>query len=513
MLVAWFSFLIASGASARASININKAIGIDLNMMQIHVRLMPIFGMMSVLFAIYYAVQLTGVPHSFKFFGREIRFEMTDQEFKISFFGWIIRGKIYFVIVGILFLALVITSFKSQTMIRRFDVTAQNHVKIIFGPMFYILWSMIIIGVGKIMYFLIYALLNSKNKSYREFILLNMIAFNLIYVPAFFMLVVMPYLGYMTQFYASASFSVGVIVFYIAILRYQFSKVEELNIGLEKKVLERTEELKQAHTRMVQSEKMASLGQLVAGIAHEINNPVGAIKSMQQNLTISVDRLKNVLKDVPDKISGNDNYQLSMKVIDEANRVIGDGSKRVADIVSQLKSFARLDEADVQEIDIHGGIDDTLALLHHELKNCEEILKDYADLPKIPCYPGKLNQVWLNLLVNAKQAFKDGCGKIKISTGKLNDKIFVKIEDNGAGIPDENLHQIFNPGFTSKGVGVGTGLGLAICYQIIQDHNGEIKVESSEGEGTVFTVFLPEQQSVNDLDSTKTITENQAKSD
>ncbi|MFC2170893.1 sensor histidine kinase [Calditrichota bacterium] len=333
--------------------------------------------------------------------------------------------------------------------------------------------------------------------------MLNMIAFNLIYVPAFFMLVVFPYLGYMTQFYATASFSIGVIIFYIGILRYQFSQVEELNIGLEKKVLQRTEALKQAHTRMVQSEKMASLGQLVAGIAHEINNPVGAIRSMQQNLSISVDKLKNVLKDVPDKISGNDNYQLSMKVIDEANRVIDDGSKRVADIVSQLKSFARLDEAELQEIDIHGGIDDTLALLHHELKHCEEIKKDYADLPRIPCYPGKLNQVWLNLLVNAKQSFYDGCGKIKISTGNSNGNIYVKIEDNGEGIPDENLRQIFDPGFTSKGVGVGTGLGLAICYQIIQDHNGEIKVESREGEGTVFTVFLPEQQSAGDLDSIK----------
>ena len=144
----------------------------------------------------------------------------------------------------------------------------------------------------------------------------------------------------------------------------------------------------------------------------------------------------------------------------------------------------------MQTVDIHEGLEDTLALLNHQIKNRIEVIKNYGQLQKISCYPGKLNQVFLNLLNNAHQAIA-GKGTISITTSGDEAKVYIEIADSGSGIPKENLSQIFDPGFTTKGVGVGTGLGLSICYQIISEHKGEIKVESREGQGTTFTIVLP----------------------
>ncbi|MCP4633419.1 MAG: hypothetical protein GY855_10880 [candidate division Zixibacteria bacterium] len=159
-------------------------------------------------------------------------------------------------------------------------------------------------------------------------------------------------------------------------------------------------------------------------------------------------------------------------------------------IVRRLRSFARLDEAEIKEADIHDGIEDTLTLIHHDIKHRLTVEKDYGDIPLISCYPGRLNQVFLNLFVNANQAIEDK-GLIKIMTWMENEKVFITISDDGKGIPENEVSRIFDPGFTTKGVGVGTGLGLSICYQIIQDHRGEIKVESEIGKGTKFTIVLP----------------------
>ena len=156
----------------------------------------------------------------------------------------------------------------------------------------------------------------------------------------------------------------------------------------------------------------------------------------------------------------------------------------------RLRSFARLDQAELKKADIHEGLEDTLALVHHELKHHIEVKRDYGALPPISCYPGKLNQVFLNLLNNARQAIR-GKGEIGIRTFVRNDREHIAVSDTGSGISPEHLRKIFDPGFTTKGVGVGTGLGLSICYQIVQDHRGEILVESEPGKGTTFTVVLP----------------------
>ena len=247
------------------------------------------------------------------------------------------------------------------------------------------------------------------------------------------------------------------------------------------------QELRQTQSQLVQSEKMAALGNLVAGVAHEINTPIGAICSMHDTLARALGKLKKELG--PDE-GGNSKVRAVVKVIEDANAVIGSGGDRVTTIVRRLRSFARLDEAEMKRVDIHEGLEDTLTLVHHELKRHVTVHRNYADLPRIECFPGRLNQVFLNLLVNAKQAI-EGDGDITITTSHSNDKVQIEIKDNGRGIPEEQINKIFDPGFTTKGVGVGTGLGLSICYQIIQDHGGEITVVSQVGEGTSFTIVLP----------------------
>jgi signal transduction histidine kinase len=250
-------------------------------------------------------------------------------------------------------------------------------------------------------------------------------------------------------------------------------------------------ELKATQTKLIQSEKMASMGRLVAGVAHEINTPIGAMCSMHNTLVRAMDKLRSSMDEMkfgqPDK-----QKELSrlFKIIEDSNNVITSGAERVTNIVQRLRSFARLDEAEVKKVNVHEGIEDTLALLHHELKKRIEIERNFGNIPSIPCFPSQLNQVFLNLLVNAAQAIDDK-GVITITTFVADDQVRIQFTDTGKGIPKEDLDKIFDPGYTTKGVGVGTGLGLSICYQIIQRHHGKIMVESEIGKGTTFTIELP----------------------
>ena len=264
--------------------------------------------------------------------------------------------------------------------------------------------------------------------------------------------------------------------------------------GALKEALEQLEEanqhLRQTQSQLVQSEKMAALGSMVAGIAHEINTPIGAISSMQDTLIRAVEKLKTTLADKYPDYTEHRKLTGTLRALEEAYKVIESGSTRVSQIVRRLRSFARLDEADLKRANLHEGIEDTLVLIHHKIKNRITIDRQYGEVPEINCFPGQLNQVFLNVLVNAAQAI-DGNGTITIKTWAERSRVLIAITDTGGGIPPENLEKIFDPGFTTKGVGVGTGLGLAICYQIIQAHRGSISVESEVGKGTTFTIGLP----------------------
>ena len=233
-------------------------------------------------------------------------------------------------------------------------------------------------------------------------------------------------------------------------------------------------ELKETQLQLINSEKMASLGQLVAGVAHEINTPVASIKS--NNSIVS--------KIIP-QIQQEDIRQMLMEI----NSIDSEAIQRISNIVVSLKKFVRLDESELQQADINKEIDLTLDLIRHETKNRIEIEKHYGQIPLVKCYPNMLNQVFTNILVNACQAI-EGNGKIIITTEYIDDNLIVKIKDNGKGIPQENLNKIFTVGYTTKGVGVGTGLGLAISQKIIAKHNGTIKVVSSVGIGTEFIITI-----------------------
>jgi len=237
-------------------------------------------------------------------------------------------------------------------------------------------------------------------------------------------------------------------------------------------------------SQLIQSEKMAALGLLVAGVAHEINTPMGAIHSNNDIMTRAVGKVRKLMESAPD----NEVRRL-LDILGEVCRNNEIATERIMKIVRNLKNFARLDEAERKKVNIHEGIESTLSLLRHQLKSRIRIVKCFGDIPEIECYPNELNQVFMNILVNAAQAIKHR-GEITVKTWREGDRVKIAISDTGVGIPPENLSKVFDPGFTTKGVGLGTGLGLSICYKIVQEHRGTIEAESSK-QGTTFTISIP----------------------
>lgn len=263
--------------------------------------------------------------------------------------------------------------------------------------------------------------------------------------------------------------------------------------NLEDRVRERTAELektnyelREAQAQLVQQEKMASLGKLVAGVAHELNTPIGSIRA---NADLALRALAKVKGGLAAQ-SGDARLTRAIDALEKACETELLASERAVDIVRSLRNFARLDEADEKLADLHEGIDSTVTVLAHELGSAVTIDKRYGELPQLWCHPNQLNQVFMNLLVNARQAI-DPPGTITIQTSVEGGDIVIAITDTGSGIDTEHLGRIFDPGFTTKGVGVGMGLGLAICHQIVRRHNGRIEVTSTAGRGSTFTVRLP----------------------
>jgi two-component system NtrC family sensor kinase len=252
-------------------------------------------------------------------------------------------------------------------------------------------------------------------------------------------------------------------------------------------------ELQDTQAQLVQSAKMAALGNLVAGVAHEINTPIGAV---QANSGIAR-RALEVLQDRFQETATNEDRKLrraldSMRQVCETNEL---ATTRIDGIVRSLRNFARLDEAQQKVVDLHEGIDSTLTLLQHQLGQRITVAKRYGDIPPILCLPNQLNQVFMNLLGNAIVAI-EGKGTITIGTAREGDDVVLRFTDSGVGIATKHLEHIFDPGYTTKGVGVGTGLGLSICYRIVQKHQGNLEVQSTPGEGSTFTVRLPISQPI-----------------
>ncbi len=263
--------------------------------------------------------------------------------------------------------------------------------------------------------------------------------------------------------------------------------------------------LAEAHSQLLQSEKMASIGQLAAGVAHEINNPIGFVSS-------NLGTLQRYMQDMLKALTAYENIEAQLPVETRAalaemkqqvdiaymRKDVGnllsesmDGLQRVKRIVQDLKDFSHMEKQEKQWANLEQGLDSTLNIVWNELKYKADVIKEYAGIPQIECIPAQLNQVFMNLLMNAVQAI-DGHGRITVRTGVDGDNVWVEIEDSGKGIKPEHLSRIFDPFFTTKPVGSGTGLGLSLSYNIVQEHGGRIEVKSELGKGSVFRVVLPQ---------------------
>jgi len=293
------------------------------------------------------------------------------------------------------------------------------------------------------------------------------------------------------------------------------TRKKELEISLQKERLllgktnrqlkQAYNELKQTQSQVVQKEKMASIGQLAAGIAHEINNPMGFISSNLASLDKYLEKLTQFIAFQDTVIAGLPNEKALSELQDKRKKLkidylikdipdliaeSRDGAERVSIIVQNLKNFSRVDNNEIELTSINDCLDTTLNIIHNELKYKAEISKEYGDLPQVKGSAQQLNQVFMNILVNAAQAIQKK-GAISIRTWREENNVLVSIADTGCGIPQQDLSRIFDPFFTTKEVGNGTGLGMSITYDIIKKHNGTITVESEVGKGTTFTVSLP----------------------
>jgi two-component system NtrC family sensor kinase len=306
--------------------------------------------------------------------------------------------------------------------------------------------------------------------------------------------------------------------------------IKQQNVMLERKVKERTEELEQKNEtlnvtlnelqetqmQLVESEKMASLGQLTAGIAHEINNPInfvtGNIGPLKRDVTALLDTIsllesfneQDLSKE--EKASRLKEYKEELDFdylkieINHLLKGIHEGATRTAEIVKSLRIFSRLDEDDIKQADLNEGLESTLIIINNMLSKIH-VEKNYADLPLVNCYPGKLNQVFLNIISNAVYAIHQKFGEeeggiLTIQTRINHRQVIISISDNGTGMSEETKRKIFDPFYTTKDVGQGTGLGMSIAFNTLQKHDGSIQVETKLGEGTTFNIIIP----INDLD-------------
>lgn len=267
-------------------------------------------------------------------------------------------------------------------------------------------------------------------------------------------------------------------------------------------------QLEVLQSQIVQSAKMASLGQLAAGIAHELNNPVGFVYGNLDLIHDSIRDLVGLLEyyDADPAVTDFERAAEHKKeiryetLIPDLESMIADcreGAQRIRDIVQNLRTFSRLDEAEFKEVDIHEGINSTVRILSRYFSTGNiSLVRDFGEIPAIEGYSGQLNQVWMNLLANAAQALGSEGGEVTIQTRLNADSVDVSISDTGSGIPQEHVDRIFDPFYTTKPVGEGTGLGLSITFSIVERHSGRINVQTEAGKGTTFTVTLPTRSSI-----------------
>lgn len=251
-------------------------------------------------------------------------------------------------------------------------------------------------------------------------------------------------------------------------------------------------ELGNTQAELVGSAKLATLGNLIAGVAHEINTPLGALHSNHDTIRRALQKLQVILEDeVVDEHELADVRRI-VKAIDGVTTTNNMAVDRMVKIVDSLRTFGRVDRSELDRADLHEGIESTLAIISHQLKDRITVVREYGKLPRVECYPNQVHQVFMNLIVNAIQAIR-GTGTLTIRTRQVDEHVEIEIEDTGMGIARENVPRIFDPGFTTKGKRMGMGMGLLITSQIVDRHGGRLRVQSEVGTGTRVTVELPIQ--------------------
>jgi len=286
--------------------------------------------------------------------------------------------------------------------------------------------------------------------------------------------------------------------------RSEFRRAQEALESNYDRLKETNRRLEEAQNQLLQSEKMASIGQLAAGVAHEINNPVGFVNSNLNSLKHYIDDLLELIaqyesaeSELPPQViqrleatKREADLEYMREDLPVLLRESADGLARVKRIVQDLKDFSRVDNSDWAEADLNAGLDSTLNVVFNEVKYKAEVVKNYGALPPVRCLMAQLNQVFMNFIVNAAHAIESR-GTITLSTGLVDEWVWVEVADTGCGMSPEVQHRIFEPFFTTKPVGKGTGLGLSLSFSIVQKHHGAIRVRSAPGEGSAFRVWIP----------------------
>jgi signal transduction histidine kinase len=299
------------------------------------------------------------------------------------------------------------------------------------------------------------------------------------------------------------------------LLRKQYANLEQQVDDRTKEIQQAYDDLQESQEQLIQSEKMASLGEMVAGVAHEINTPLGYVNSNITTSTANLGDIVNVLEDLEvvyleARKKPRDNKALSAAlstalrrlkaidkdgVVEETQQLLEDshhGIGEISQLVMSLKDFSRLDRQSTAEINIHDSIENAVKIASNPIReNNVDVIRHFADVPHLICTPSKLNQLFLNIITNAAQAMKENGGELTITTQQIDDQLSISFSDQGIGMDKDTMQKMFDPFFTSKPIGEGTGLGMSIAYKIVQSHNGKINVVSKPNNGTIITILLP----------------------
>lgn len=430
------------------------------------IRLITVIYILSLLTVLYYSVLLTKINNLIS--------KNQKQLFFILFFS----------------IALIVLILSSNLIISPDNIENSNYDKQIIGPLYFLMPICVSFFTIYIPIILVKAYKFTNSLKLKIRLKYNLVAISIILVwTSIFSLT--PYGNLSIIEYSTIPLPIATIIFYLSIIRYQFAEISEINADLENRIQDKTNQLKQVQAKLALTEKIAGIVELVAGLVHQVNTPLGAMISNNNTINKITQKLIKELKSINEvEFQNRSEIKKLLRILDELTKQNELSGHRVDETLKGLVHFARLDEAIVKKVDLNKSIDITLLFMEHQFRNRIRIIKEYNQLPHIQCKPRQINQVFMNIFFNAIQAIK-GKGEIYISTKQKDKYVWIKIRDNGIGISPESLTKIFLPGYTTKQERFRTGLGLAICKLIIQGHGGKIRVISVLGEGTTFTIILP----------------------